>query len=262
MSRLVLFFCLIALALPAQAQLKVTSDLSNDLAVEAGQVYTGTIQVRNTSKTVQTAVVMHKDYLFFADGSNRYDEPGTLARSNAPWITFSPARLAIPPGQTMPVQYEVRVPDDEALCGSYWSMLLVEAQAAPRSKGEGLGMRAKMRFGVQVATHLGGDAEGACSTEIAMNAVQLARNAEGQPTLVVTLENTGAQFVRPRFWVELHSDAAEPVRLEGKAYRLYPGTSVAQRLDVSEVPKGAYQAVLVVDGGEEAVFGTQVALEL
>ena len=147
------FLLALCLAFPAQGQVSVLSALSNDQYVAPGAVYTGTVLVRNDTDAVQEVAISASDYHFESDGSNRFDDPGSQARSNAEWITYSPARLTLPPRATLPVQYEVRVPqqtseeqtseeqtsgeqtDAEAvLCGSYWSLLFVQASAMPRPK--------------------------------------------------------------------------------------------------------------------------------
>ena len=113
-------------------------------------------------------------------------------------------------------------------------------------------------MGVQLATHLGGD----CTNQVALEGVELIK-PEGVPTLQVAVRNTGAHFVRPDFWIELYRDGADPPeRLNGQTYRLYPGTAVSQRIDVSALPSGSYHALLVIDAGDEDIFGAQVSLDL
>ena len=55
--------------------------------------------------------------------------------------------------------------------------------------------------------------------------------------------------------------APNTVRFETDRKRLYPGTSVRYSVDLTEVASGSYQALVVVDNGDEHVFGAQYGLE-
>jgi hypothetical protein len=256
------------MALPAEAQVSVRSALSHDREAEPGTRYEGTIAVRNDSDTPQQAKVYPTDYLFQADGSNEYGAPGSTARSNASWIRFSPSLLTIPPGESLPVQYVVTVPDSVAGAppvGSYWSLLMVESIPAgsPESTlapGEEprFGVRQVMRYGVQIATHL----RGTGARSIAFDGARVDASAEGA-VLTLDLANTGSRMARPDVWVELFDAAGVPQgRLEGTKNRLYPGTSVQQRIPLGALAEGAYKALVVVDAGGEDIFGAEYVLEL
>jgi hypothetical protein len=48
----------------------------------------------------------------------------------------------------------------------------------------------------------------------------------------------------------------------GERARVYPGTSVRRAIDLTDVPAGAYKALLVADAGDESVYGATYALLL
>lgn len=257
-------------AAPVHAQISVLSKLSDDRTALPGSVYEGEILVRNDTDTPQQVKIYQTDYHFDADGTNRFDAAGSSSRSNAGWVRFSPATLLLPPQEVLPVNYVVRVPekqDDQVPCGSYWSVLFIEAVGA--SSPESLlpdaetrvsfATQMQMRYGVQLATHI----TGSCTPEVRFERVELIQADDGQRLLQVDVRNTGSSMMRPDFWVELYSGAeSTPIRLSGEAYRLYPGTAICQNLPVDDVPEGSYEALLVVDTGAEDIFGAQVALDL
>jgi len=43
--------------------------------------------------------------------------------------------------------------------------------------------------------------------------------------------------------------------------RIYPGTSVRHKIDLSSLPGGKYMALVVADNGDEYIFGAQYTLE-
>ena len=70
-------------------------------------------------------------------------------------------------------------------------------------------------------------------------------------------------MLRPNVYMRLFAeDGTEFGPFEGVQFRLYPGTSVRQRIDLSSLKAGTYQALLVVDNGDDAVFGGQYELTL
>lgn len=254
---------------PAAAQVVVRSPLSDDRTVPPGEVYEGTIVVANSTDEAQQAKVYQTDYSFRSDGSNRYDAPGSSPRSNAGWIEFSPRSLTLAPGETVQVQYRVNVPSDvegRAPVGTYWSMLMVEG--IPRNSAESTlgddaipqyGVRQVTRYGVQVATHMLGSERPTISFE----QVRLQTSESGGRVLEVDLENRGELFVRSTLWVELYAqDGTAQGRRDGTSTRIYPGTSVRQQIDLSDLTPGQYEALIVVDSGEENVVGAQYTLEL
>ena len=68
--------------------------------------------------------------------------------------------------------------------------------------------------------------------------------------------------MRPDVYVELFNEQGASLgKFSGLKYRIYPGTSVRQLIDVSTVPKGTYKALIVVDAGGDDVFGAQYTLK-
>ncbi len=96
----------------ALAQISVIGELSHDRESRPGERYDGVITVKNDSNEPQEVKVYQTDYMFFRDGTNNYGEPGTIPRSNAKWISFSPSFVTVPPQSTVNINYTVNVPQD------------------------------------------------------------------------------------------------------------------------------------------------------
>ncbi len=230
----------------------------------SGETYTGIVTVRNAVGEPRRARLYQKDYLFYSDGTNVYGEPGGDERSNASWITFSANYVEVPGEGSVEVEYTVKVPADESLLGSYWSLLMVEELPAG-SAGDAEGAATQhssvtqvLRYGVQMVTHIGSTGE----TAVTFAGKTLVRAEDGTRTLMVGVENTGERSMRPRLWVELHDPSGGRLgRFESEPRRLYPGTSVRFEVDLTDAPSGSYQALVVVDNGDEHVFGAQYGMD-
>jgi len=243
----------------------IVDGLVHESVAGSGEAYTGTVTIRNAEFEPMRARLYQKDYLFYSDGSNIYGEPGADERSNASWMTLSANYVEVPGESSVDVRYTVNVPADESLRGSYWSLLMIEELPAggADATSESLSTQRSsviqvLRYGVQMVTHIGGTGE----TVVAFTDQTLVQGEDGTRTLLIDVENTGERSMRPNLWVELHDSSGSRLgRFESEKRRLYPGTSVRFAVDLTDAPGGSYQALVVVDNGDEHVFGAQYGME-
>jgi hypothetical protein len=72
------------------------------------------------------------------------------------------------------------------------------------------------------------------------------------------IDNIGEMWLSPPLWVEIYdSHGAKVGRFESSKKRIYPGCSVRHKVDLTDVPRGKYQALVVADNGDEHVFGAK-----
>jgi len=250
------------------AQVSIIGELSQDKDALPGDVYTGTIVIRNDTNEPQEAKVYQTDYTFQFNGTNNYGEPGVIPRSNAKWIAFSPAYVTLPPQGTMAVNFTVTVPKDTAkkLIGTYWSMLMIEgiqkgsaeSSVRPKDAKAQMGIMQTIRYGIQIATTIVKTG----TKKVQFVGHDVIKKEDGKRILQIDIENTGEIAMRPDVYVELFNEQGVSLgKYPGVKYRIYPGTSVRQSIDVSSVAQGTYKALIVVDAGSDDVFGAQYALK-
>lgn len=250
--------------LPAQISIQGSPVYRQE--TQSGQTYTGAIVIRNTTGEPQEAKLYPSDYFSSADGTTVYGEPGTMARSNARWVSLSATRIIVPPNQQMSVAFTVAVPAGDSLSGSYWSMIMVEGvpRGAPESSMPGakqgqLGIITKIRYAAQIITDLRAGAKRDARFE-APNSV-IAKDSTR--ALTVDLRNTGTLAFEPRFKLELYTEDGTHVRtMSGLREMLYPAHSLRQQFILGKLPGGNYRAVITVDTGEGAVFGAQYLMKM
>jgi hypothetical protein len=251
--------------LAAGAGVQVLGSLTQELEVQPGRTYEGSLEVQNPGDKPAEIRLYQTDYFFYADGKVLYGEPGQLPRSNAKWVTFSPQQATIPPKESVIVRYTVTVPSDETMKGTYWSMLMVEEipegspeSSNPSSNQVSLGVRQVFRYGVQISTNVGATG----SRQLRFMQVLLAADKEKR-SLIVDLENTGERWLRATLWTELYDAEGRLVgRFEGGTHRLYPGTTARFTADLVGVRDATYKALIVADCGGDDVFGADVSLVL
>lgn len=248
---------------PCHAAIQVTGGLTKEFEVAPGKSYEGSIEVKNPEEAPQEIKAYQTDYFFYADGRALYGDPGGLPRSNAAWISLSPRQVLIPAGETVNLHFSIQVPNDATMTGTYWSNIMVEPipEGSPESSGSkdiGVGVRQVLRYAVQVVTHIGSTG----TRMLKFNQIRLA-SENGERLLSVDAENTGERWLRGNLWVDLYdSKGAYAGRFEGGRQRMYPGTSARFTVDLVGVKSASYKALIVVDCGDDDVFGANVSLVL
>ena len=256
-------FCLFACsrALPALAAITPEGETTHVHSARPGDIYRGSIAIRNAGAAVAQVKLYQPDYAFFADGNNNFDLPGSHSRSNGPWLQLNREQIAIAPHSAVTVDYEVRVPADASLMGTYWSVVMVQELPAVEASGvahAGMKLSQTLRHAIQIVTEMGDSGR----SEVAFRNGRLVREG-AKREFDIDLQNTGDRWLRTDVWLELHDSAGHIVgRFPAPRRRTFPGTSVRNRIELSAAPAGKYVGLLVADGGRNDLFGMQIELDL
>jgi hypothetical protein len=79
----------------------------------------------------------------------------------------------------------------------------------------------------------------------------------------VDLFNRGDYLATTDTWVEVYDAAGRRIdRRKGSAYRLFPGTSVRQRIELGELAPGTYEVLVLVEAGADEVFAAQYTVTI
>jgi len=243
----------------AFSSIVVVNGLTHIHNVSEGQVVRGQIEIQNAGFENKAVRVYQKDYLFSHDGEVYYNEPGSNFRSNANWIDFSPSYLELEPQQKTVINYEITIPEGE-LAGSYWSVLMVEGilPISPELPRNGLNVSTIMRYAVQMVTNLGDSGKNNLEfVEAKLDKI------DGNRVGSVAIVNSGERLLIPEVSIELFNSEGQSVSVvKAPKKKIYPGTSTRFYLDLANLPKGQYQAVVLADCSEEDVFGLNLSLSL
>jgi hypothetical protein len=238
---------------PVSAAVMLTSSMTQEDTAQPGEIYQGVMVLSNSAKVSAAAKVYQTDYSFSADGKNKFGEAGKMKRSNAKWLQLSQGQFTVPPKSALTVNYQIRVPDDATLTGTYWSMLMVEQIVNSSSKGSAQ-MSQKMRYAVQVITKIGTTGTG----ELAFIEPKVVKKS-GSPVFTVDINNTGERLLRPQLSLELYNQQGSALsKLEGSTLRLYPNTSGRFEIDLEGISPGKYTGLVVADAGGDDLFGAQL----
>lgn len=247
-----------------QAGVTPVGDMTHEKDAKPGERYRQVIVVQNTDSQPAEVKLYQTDYSFAADGSNHYDPPGNMPRSNAKWVGLSRDAITVPPNATERIEYEVRVPAEKGLSGTYWSMIMVEPIAkGSRESAEALpenttAISQTLRYGIQVVTNIGKSGQ----AELTFANPRLVQE-EDKRLFAIDVANTGQRSLRTALWLELYSEKGSPVgKFQGEAMRLYPGTSGCFKIDLGQTPNGKYLGMVAADAKGDNLFGANVELEI
>ncbi|MDI9391577.1 MAG: hypothetical protein QM402_09665 [Synergistota bacterium] len=241
----------------------VNSGLTVEKVVSPSDKTGGVITLRG-EESDETVRVYQTDYMFYADGRNEFGKPGSVPRSNASWIAYSPNQITVPAGGRAEVSYQISVPNDKNLRGTYWSVIMVELvpkgalEVPSAKKGEvAVGIRIASRYAVQVITSIGDT--GTRALEFADKRLEA---KDGKTCLVLYVKNTGERWLVPEVYVDLFGQSGQLGRYPGGKLRIFPGCSVRYTVDLGALKRGKYSAMVIADAGEEKVFGARYTLEV
>lgn len=257
---IVISFLILALtSLSATASIRITGDLLREFTLSPGEATSGEIVIYNTGEEPTDFEVTKRDYLFYAEGRSEYPSAGSVERSNASWISFSlPPEVTINPDEEFPLNFTIDVPDDESLTGTYWSIILIQSARPPAEEPEeGVGVRQVVRYGVQIAVNIGDTGE----RKIDLLGVEPVKQTESK-TVRVNIKNVGERAVSPITRLELYDDQGKKYGpFEGSEYMIYPGCSVSYTIPLEEVPDERFQGVIIIDNGDESVWGARKEID-
>lgn len=256
--RFLLFFLLI-LPLKAHASVEVLGSLKHVLIANPGDVIKGEIKIQNNESTDQEVRVYQTDLLYNLKEQTYYDEPGSNKRTNAKWIQYSPKSVILKAKETRNIEYEITIPKNDSLIGSYWSVMMVEGVTPidPNQKGD-LNIRTVTRYAVQLVTEMSNKGKGS----LKFMEPTLIKGDDKKLFLAIDLENDGEHYISPEVTMELFDETGASVKVITASKRgLYPTTSSRFKLDLEGLPsKKTYTAMIVAAGQDNDVFGLEYTL--
>jgi len=249
---------LICASAPTFAGITIRNGLSHQFNVSPGKTYSGRIEIQNEDPVFQAVTAYKNDFLTRAGGESLFTDSVIHSRSSMDWITLNPAYVNIEPGSSAIIGFEIRVPDEPNLAGTYWSVIMVEP-AVPLDTivpAEGISIRTVTRYAVQVICTIGETGK----TEIRFQSVKQ-EFTENKRILQIDLDNSGERFIRPLIGLEVYTPEGQLAdQFKSVQQGLFPFSQKRYQIDISRLATGQYKAVLIADCGDETFFGANADL--
>lgn len=245
------------------ANIVVLNGLTHQLKTEKGQTYKGKIELQNVGKETKNIKIFLQDMTYSSDGTTNYTEPGSNKLSNSSWIKLETNLIELKAGEKADVYYELNVPAEVTLEGSYWTTCMIEPVDAiiPNEKNTGIQLRSIIRYAVQIISNFSSTT---ISPELAFKSINI-ENINDKKYLKIALENKGSIYCKTIISLELYNASnASPIEGEftSAAMGLLPSTSKSFTIDITSLTKGKYKVVAFAKDDQENVFALEFELDV
>lgn len=237
-----------------------------EIIMKPGDKYNSSILVQNPEKETIYCKVYLGDWRQTDEG-NQYLEVGKVDRSLSKWTQLSHDRIAIPPGESKRVYYEINIPEDPELYGSYWGILFIEEESRPavvpvqEKNLPGLGINIVVRHGLKIYATI--SETGKKKAEfVAAKTVNL---ENGGFEFKATFENQGNTYLRPNVWLELRDRNGKSAhKINHRQQTILPGIKREYKFGLTEleIEPGFYTALIIADYDVPMLIAAQAEIEV
>lgn len=236
-----------------------------DFNVEPGENQTRTFNVKNHSNKKTSFIIAINDFLPASDGTRKTLPPNTTRRSAANWININPNFFELNPGDEIPIQITMLVPNDEY--GAAWCMLNIQPTREQTSwsadKGIGTGIMVSGR--ISVAIYQSPRSNNNHSIKVT-NLMEVTNQDESLRRFSAIIDNLGDNVTLCKVHlIASNIETAEDKQLSSFEIETYPkmARNVELKLPDGELQPGKYALAIIVDyGSRYALEGAQIVIDV
>ncbi|HKJ07338.1 MAG TPA: hypothetical protein VJ970_07735, partial [Flavobacteriaceae bacterium] len=166
------------------------------------------------------------------------------------WLSTEVEEYVLKPKEEYELIYNIKVPEDADLKGSFWGVLMIEIEKPIKEDDleYSVKLQSKVRYGIQIIA----DVNEKTTCELDFNNIQILKTDELANAIEIEVKNLGNFFVQPTVVLDLfNEEGVKQKKIEVKFKKIYPNQCKLFTLDISKIPKGKYTGVIVADYGED-----------
>lgn len=187
-------------------------------------------------KEVDVEVTLLKKDILIENEQVKFLKVGEVDRSNAEWIQIKHSRMLLGGRKKVELRIPVRVPDDERLRGSYYSILLIRTMSSVQVVQAKRRLNISLQYAIQVITTVEGG-----KRAVKFDDVQVI--GKEKDTLQVEVLNNGDEFLELVLKSEMEG-------IEPKRFRVFPDCRRRLELNLESLDDNSYKTRLFLDDGE------------
>ncbi|MFC4723262.1 hypothetical protein ACFO5O_13075 [Geojedonia litorea] len=242
------------------ANVVVLNGLTHSYSGSAGQTFEGYILLANTSNEQQRVTFSLSEAIYSCEQERVIGNDIDHKNSSSSWFESSVTDVTLSPKQKYSFKYSITVPNDETLNGSYWTTLIVDLEKPIREeKVNNIALGTKIRYAIRLLTDVNNKNEVA----IDFKSINLKLNPVNQKKqLDVKILNESPFIENVKLSLEVYDAYGNKV-LGTKTKRaiVFPEVCRDFSIDVSGLPVGEYQCIVLADSDEEYI-GTNISLTI
>ncbi|AOW20492.1 hypothetical protein LPB138_07305 [Urechidicola croceus] len=243
------------------ANVAITNGLTHIYKGNSGDVISGEVILMNGSDQEQLVTFELNEAIFSCETNRIFTNEYSHPKSSTDWFNGKVLNKVLGPKEKYVYTYTIEMPNDKSLRGSYWTVLKVNLEKPIREESinGNIGLDTKITYAVALLTHVNDYDELSLDFEN-INLKEDAQNLKKE--LEVKLINNSLFIEGIKLSLEIYDNNGVKVH-EGKTDRnlTFPGFCRDFLIDVSSLPNGKYECVLIADSREEFI-GTNISLTI
>jgi len=248
MKKLILLVSFILIAVNSFSNVVVLNGLTHVHKTNSGEIITGIIKLKNTKNTEQRVIIYFNDLFQQCGEETILTKDASHDNSILNWFSTNINERVLKGNEEYELLYTINVPENSTIKGSYYGVLMVEIEKPIKEDALNYGVKleSKVRYGIQIIA----DVNERTPSELEFYDIKI-EDIETSKIINVDIQNKGDFYVQPTLVLEVFNENGEQAKkMELKFKKIYPNSCKAFSLDISDLPKGAYTAILVADYGE------------
>ena len=248
MKKIFLFITLFSICHFSNANVVVLNGLTHVHKTASGETITGVVKLKNTKDTEQRIVVYFNNMFQECGKETVLTAEFSHENSILNWVSTNVNERVLKPKEEYELIYTIDIPENVEVDGSYWGVLMIEIEEPIKEEDleYGVKLESKVRYGIQLIL----DINERTPSELDFYDVKFLEEGTSK-TLNVSVQNMGTFYVQPTLILEVFNEEGNKTKKEEvKFKKIYPGFCKPFSIDISDLSKGFYNAVLMGDYGE------------
>lgn len=237
----------------------VLNGLTHQHTGSDGSIITGKIKLKNDGVNFEKFVAYKQDMLFSCGKSEVFSSTETHDRSLKNWLKTSIDEKNLASGEEYDLSYTINVPRQVNKKGTYWVVIMIEpGDPVSTSEKNGLNIASKVRYAIQILVDLGSFEP----PKMTFEDINLKKTQISSRLVEAQLKNEGQFVVRTKMQLEIYDAKGQKIKtLDANSRRVFPEKCSNFEIEVSDLPKGKYDGVLVADNGKNLI-GSNLTIEI
>tara|TARA_R110002050_G_scaffold116847_2_gene233395 strand:+ start:43159 stop:43950 length:792 start_codon:yes stop_codon:yes gene_type:complete len=245
----------------AQSSVVVLNGLTHVYKGISGDVIIGEVILVNNSNIEQRVTFDLNDAIFSCSSNRFFTNETTHSQSSKDWFRAELMNKTLMPKEKYIYKYTITIPNDQNIKGSFWSMLMVNIEKPIKEEAlnNNVGLDTKIRYAVALLTNVNS------YDEVNLDFKNIDFNEDSNSAkkeLNVKIFNESLFIEGVRLTLEVYNNEGikiyESITDRNMAF---PGFCKDYQLDISDLPQGEYECVLIADSREE-FLGANITLTI
>ena len=254
---LILFaFCIVY----SYSNVVVINGLTHVYSGSSGETIKGEVILLNSSEDEQRVTFDLSEAIFSCTSDRIFSKDNSHDQSSTNWFEGNLMERILAPKEKYVYRFNIAIPNNEELKGSFWSMLMVNIEKPIRKETKGnIGIDTKVRYAIGLLTNVNSYEE----INLEFEDINLKEDINtAKKELEVKILNESLFVEGTRLSLEVYNkDGVKVHEAVTGRNMVFPGFCKNYKIDISELKKGEYECVLLADSREE-FFGTNISLTI